>query len=364
MKKAIAAVMNEINKPFEIREFDLTSPPKGMAKLKLIASGVCGTDIHIHRGKIPVKTPAIIGHEFIGCIEEIAEEDSKEYGIRPGDNVIVYIACPCGECLLCRSGDDANCVNMKVTNSENPEVPPHLYGGYAEYNYTPVANLVKIPAELDPKMTCVFACAGPTVVHAIELANRANCGIEKANLAVVQGLGPVGIFAVIYMASLGIRNIVAITARYNPKREEIVKKFGASEVLSLDKMGVDAVTNHVLSLSGGLGADVVIEASGNPKAVVQGMDILRNRGVYLVPGQYSDSGNVEISPQLITFKALRIIGSSQYSVSDIKTYLGFLQNNPQLHSRILSLAKEYQVDKINEAIEDAKAGKNIKTIIV
>ena len=181
MKKAIAAVMNEINKPFEIREFELTSPPKGMAKLKLIASGVCGTDIHIHRGKIPVKTPAIIGHEFIGCIEEIAEEDSKEYGIRPGDNVIVYIACPCGECLLCRSGDDANCVNMKVTNSENPEVPPHLYGGYAEYNYTPVANLVKIPAELDPKMTCVFACAGPTVVHAIELANRANCGIEKAN---------------------------------------------------------------------------------------------------------------------------------------------------------------------------------------
>lgn len=364
MKKAKAAVMNRSKEPFEVKEFELTPPPKGMAKLKLIASGVCGTDIHIHRGKLPVNTPAVIGHEFIGSVEEIAEEDSRLYGIYPKDNVIVYIACPCGECLLCRSGDDANCVNMGVTNSGNPEAPPHFFGGYGEYNYSPASNLIKIPESLDPKMACVFACAGPTTLHAFELAERAGCSIEKANTAVVQGLGPVGTFAVIYLASLGIKNIVAVTARENPEREKLAKKLGAAEVLSLDKMDADAITNHVLNLSGGLGADVVFEASGNPKAVVQGMDMLRNRGVYLVPGQYSNSGKVEISPQQITFKALHIIGSSQYSVSDIKIYLGFLQSNPRLHSLILSLAREYPLDKVNEAVEDAKSGRNIKTILV
>lgn len=364
MKKAKAGVMTGINQPFEVREYDLMTPPKGMAKLRLVASGVCGTDIHIHRGKIQINTPAIIGHEFIGCVEEIAEEDTNKYNINVGDNVIVYIACPCGECLLCRSGDDANCVNMGVTNGGNPEVPPHLYGGYAEYNYSPVANLVKIPENLDPKMTCVFACAGPTTLHAFELARRASCEFEKANVVVVQGLGPVGTFAVTYLASLGIKNIVAITARNNLEREELAKKLGATEVLNLDKIGIDAVTNHVLKLSGGLGADVVFEASGNPKALVQGMDMLRNRGVYLVPGQYSNSGKVEIAPQLITFKALHIIGSSQYSISDIHAYLDFLQNNSQLHSYILSLANKYTVEKINEAIEDAKSGKNIKTMLV
>lgn len=311
-----------------------------------------------------MNTPAMIGHEFIGCVEEISEKDSIKYGINSGDHVIVYIACPCGECLLCRSGDDANCVHMGVTNGGNPAIAPHFYGGYGEYNYSPVSNLIKIPDQLDPKMTCAFACAGPTAFHAFELARRANCGIEKANVAVVQGLGPVGLFAVTYLSSLGIKNIVAITARSNLKKKEAAKKLGATEVFSLVETSPEAIMEYVLKISDGLGADVVFEASGNTNAIVQGMDLLRNRGTYLIPGQYSDSGKIEISPQLITFKALQIIGSSQYSISDIESYLDFLQKNPQLHSDILSLAGEYTVEQINKAIEDAKSGGNIKTILV
>lgn len=364
MKTAKAAVMTGVNEPFILKEFPLTTPPEGMAKIKLIASGICGTDIHIHRGKIPIATPTIIGHEFVGQVDELSEKDSKQYGISAGDRVIVDIACPCGECPLCRSEDDANCIRMGVTNGGNPEIAPHFYGGYGEYNYSPVQNLIKIPAALDPVMTCVFACAGPTCLHAFRLAEQANCSVEKAKVAVVQGLGPVGFFAVLYLASLGIAHIVAITTGNNPEREALALQLGATEICKLDSTPAEDITQHVKELSGGLGADVVFEASGNPKAVAQGMDMLRNRGVYLVPGQYSNSGMVEIAPQMITFKALHIIGSSQYSVSDVENYLKFIQNHPQLHTAIRSLAKGYAVEDINQAIENAKSGIHIKTMLI
>ena len=94
------------------------------------------------------------------------------------------------------------------------------------------------------------------------------------------------------------------------------------------------------------------------------MELLRNRGIYLVPGQYSNSGGATIQPQMITFKALAILGSSQYDKNDIAEYISFLQANKQLHGLIKSLSTCYKVEEINQAFDDAKARKNIKTVLV
>ena len=99
-------------------------------------------------------------------------------------------------------------------------------------------------------------------------------------------------------------------------------------------------------------------------AVPQGMAMLRNRGVYLIPGQYSNSGTVSIAPQLITFNALRIIGSSQYSVADVHAYLDFLKAHKDLHEVIRNMATPYKVEEINRAISDAASGRNIKTVLI
>ena len=366
MKTAKVAVMVGVDQPFEIREYPLTVPEEGMAQMKLISSGVCGTDIHIHRGKIPVALPATIGLEFVGDVMNISENDSKKSGIQAGDRVIVDIACPCGECLLCHDGDDANCVHMGLTNGGNVEVAPHFYGGYGEYNYSPVSNLIKIPDALDAKMTSIFACAGPTALHAFHLAKKAGEHPEEAKVAVVQGAGPVALFATMYLASLGIPNVIVLVpdAERKPERTMLVKKMGATEVLSINKLGMENIVQHVNELSDGLGADLVFEGSGAPVAVPQGMSLLRNRGLYLIPGQYSNSGGIEIQPQLITFKALHIIGSSQYSVSDVHAYLKFLEKNPQLHELILQTATCYHVEDVNQAFDDMKARKNMKTLLV
>ncbi len=362
-KTAKAAVFVGPNKAFEVRDFLVTPPPPKMAKMELIASGICGTDVHMHRGKLGVKAPSIIGHEFIGRILELPA-GSENYGLKVGDAVIADIAVPCGECPLCKNGDDANCVNMQVTNGGDIDEAPYLYGGYTEVNYTPLSNLIKIPDELDPTMVCTFACPGPTALHAFALAKKAGVVIHPDDVAVVQGLGPVGVFAVMYLHAIGVKTIYAITAGNNDKREQLARDLGATEVLNLTRQSEQQITDYIISKTDGLGAHIAFEGSGAPAAVPQAMQFLRNRATYLVPGQYSNSGGIPIQPQLITFKALHIIGSSQYSIPDVEYYLQFLCNHPELHETIKKLANKYKVEQVNEAFEDAKSGNNIKTMLV
>ncbi|MBQ8408576.1 MAG: zinc-binding dehydrogenase [Clostridia bacterium] len=362
--KAKAAVFTGPGKPFEIREFEVTKTPSGYGRSELIASGVCGTDLHFYRGTLFVGTPSIVGHEFVGRLEDCDEQEAAKYGLKKGDCVIADIAVPCGECLLCRSGDDANCVNMGVTNEGDIEVAPYLYGGYAEVNYTPLTNLIKVPESLDPTMVATFACPGPTAFHSFRLAERAGIKVDKDTVAVVQGMGPVGCFAIIYLKAMGIKKLYVITASHNEEKAALALKLGADEVLSIAKEGKEAITKKLQQENGGLGVDLCFEASGAPSAIPQGMNILRNRGVYLIPGQYSNSGGVEIEPQTITFKALHMIGSSQYSMVDVRDYLDFLCAHPEVHSIILQLGSKYRVEDANLAFEDALASKNIKTLLV
>ncbi len=362
--KVKAAVFMGPHKPFEVREFEVTETPSGYGQCALIASGVCGTDLHFVRGTLAVAPNSIVGHEFVGRLVDCDPDEAAAYGLCVGDNVIADIAVPCGECLLCKSGDDANCVNMKCTNEPSVEVAPYLWGGYTEVNYTPLSNLLKIPAELDPAMVATFACPGPTAIHAFRLADQAGVKLHKDTVAVVQGLGPVGCFAVLYLKAMGVGKIYAITAGDNAQREALARKLGADEVLNLTREGTDAVTKRLQAENGGLGVDLCFEASGAPAAVAQGMDILRNRGTYLIPGQYSNSGGIEIQPQMITFKALHLIGSSQYSMVDVRDYLSFLCAHPECHETILSLGSRYAVADVNRAIEAAMAGGNVKTLLV
>jgi len=364
-KTAKCAVFMGHNVPFEIREFPVTTPPKGYGASELLASGVCGTDLHIHAGRLEGEAETIIGHEFVGRLVDCDPEEAAAYGLKIGDNVIADIAVPCGECSLCLSGDDANCIRLQCTNEECVDHAPYLFGGYAEVNYTPLSNLLKIPEGLNPRMVCTFACPGPTALHAFALAKRANINISATKTAVVQGLGPVGMFAAMYLCAIGVENVYAVSVGVNPDREKLAVDFGVKKVF---RLGIDAteesMTAELKEVTDGLGVDLVFEASGAPAAVPVGMTLLRNRGVYLVPGQYSNHGDVVISPQLITFKALQILGSSQYSIVDVKEYLAFLADHSELHEKILALGTGYAVEDVNKAFEDAYAGKNIKTMLI
>ncbi|MFZ2655337.1 MAG: alcohol dehydrogenase catalytic domain-containing protein [Victivallales bacterium] len=365
-KLGTAAVFKGPNEKFEIRKYPVGKPVPGNVLLKLEYSGICGTDIHICKGNLPMPPKElIIGHEFTGKVESIGNSGAKDAlgnPIRTGDTVIACVAIPCEKCFCCGHGELSSCMNFGVTYLKDPEEKPHFHGGFAEYLFSPAKNIVRIPVGVTAKSAAAFPCGGPTVIRACAYAG----GLEAGELVVVQGTGALGIFAVALAVSHGCK-VVAIGSSSNPERSRIVEKLGAELVLDYRKVSREERLKKIQQLAGklgrGNGADVVIETSGSPEAFPEGLDLVRTRGRYIVPGQYSSSGGVKINPELITFKAIRITGSGQYCMDDIGAYLEFLKTNPRIAETFSEcITHEYKVQDADSAIADVAAGKAIKAV--
>lgn len=363
MSTGQAAVFNPASRTFDVREYEISKPAMGHAGLSLLYSGICGTDIHICEGKLgPMPFPLIIGHEFIGRIEFLgdgATTDGLGQAIAVGDLAIACVAVPCGKCVNCLRGETASCLSFGVTYVKPAADAPHFHGGFAEYQEISSRNLVCLPKSIDPKAAAALPCGGPTIIRACLYGG----GLEKDELVVVQGNGSLGLFALAYAKAKGCRTI-CIGSSANERRMEVTMAFAPDVFIDFRKnTAVDIariVAAEAEKIGGGDGADVCIETSGDPAAFPLGLSLLRTRGRYLVPGQYSDRGEVAIPPHTITFRALQIIGSGQYTLEDIRVYLDFLVGNPDLQPLFASLLSCYAVADVKTAIADAAAGRAIK----
>ncbi|MEK6796981.1 MAG: alcohol dehydrogenase catalytic domain-containing protein [Spirochaetota bacterium] len=362
---AKAAVFNGVGKPMDIRSYPLIAPGKGDVSLRMIASGICGTDVHIVKGRLALPAmDVIIGHEFIGEITGLGDgvtTDGLGNAIAVGDKAIACVAVPCGTCFNCRRGETASCLNFGVTYMKDPAAAPHFFGGYAEHLMSPAKNLVRVPDGIAVDAVAAFPCAGPTVLRAFEYAG----GIDAGAFVVVQGTGPMGLFAIAYAANMGA-TVIAVGSAANPERIRLAKAFGASAVLdyrSSAQERIDSIMKAAREHDRGNGADIVIETSGSPASFVEGLSIIRTRGKYIVPGQYSSSGAVSISPEMITFKAVTIVGSGQYTLADIGAYCAFIQNHPG-HVPIFSqcITHRYSIEDADIALENAANGISIKGV--
>ncbi|MDD4773523.1 MAG: alcohol dehydrogenase catalytic domain-containing protein, partial [Eubacteriales bacterium] len=343
--------------PFKIKEYSVTPPAAGYALLRLLATGICGTDVHIHHGRLGQNTPLILGHEFIG---EIVDINAGDPILSVGDRVIFNMASPCGKCKLCESGHSANCLAFEVAYDQNPEMPPHFFGGYGEYVYAKAGigdgALIKLPDNVDYMAASMFPCAGPTIIHALKLGGIYQNKAAQIDTAVVQGSGPLGMFSALWLSLVGVKNIYTVVRDTGSQRSAQIKKLTRSAVITENELKVLA--------ENGLSVDLVIECSGNPEAFNFGCAILRNRGIYLVPGQYSDSGNISFGPQIITFKALQVIGSSQYDASDVADYIAFLSENSGIMTDIGSGVKAFPLAEVNEAMDAAEKHLFTKVVLV
>jgi D-arabinose 1-dehydrogenase-like Zn-dependent alcohol dehydrogenase len=361
-----AAVFIESNQPFAIRDYPSSDPAPAMSLVSLVASGLCGTDIHIWEGAIAFKGPMILGHEFLGRIEAIGEGDPIDcLGNRMavGDRVIVNVIEPCGTCPLCTTGGAASCVKLgdSLTYTRSPEKPPHLHGGHAEATIAPTRYLHKISDALPTDVVAAFLCAGPTIVRGVAYAG----GIHPGEHVVVQGSGPVGLFAVLYAKRLGAKTVTMIGSGSHPLRLELARELGADSVLDIRATTIDERRRIVLSTADNLGADCILEATGNPEAIAEGLALLRLRGRYVWAGQYSDRGAVAIPTHMITFNALQIFGSAQFTSADRAEYLAFLERVPDAWPSIEKvITHRYLVEEVNEAFTHARRGDSIRTIFV
>jgi len=368
-ERATAAVFEKAGQPLQVREYPLLTPEADMASVDLVCSGICGTDVHIWEGAIAFSGPMILGHEFLGRVRALgkpeaqaAPTDCMGQMTRVGDLAAVNVIEPCGECLLCRTGGAASCLRLaeSLTYTRSPEEPPHLFGGYAEATVCPTRFLHRLPDGLPPEVAATFLCAGPTIVRAMTYGG----GVAEGEHVVVQGSGPVGLFASLWAARHGAGSVTLIGSSSHPERLPLAAGLGANRTLDIRTTGPQERRDAVLEATGGVGADLVIECSGSPQAMPEGLALLRPRGRYLLAGQYSDRGLVPVPAHLITFNALQVLGSAQFTSEDRQEYFEFMLRIPDAWEVVLrAITHRFPVAQADEALQTVRQGRAVKALL-
>ena len=252
----------------ELREMPEPTPGLGEVLIEVKASGICGTDVHILHDKFPYWPPVILGHEFSGVIVE-AGPDVKYYKV--GERVVGEPHTQaCGHCYLCRTGNVQICP-MKRSPGWG------IHGSLTKFLKMPERLLHRIPDHMSYDLAALVEPTANTVHDVVERAK-----VVAGDFVVVLGPGPIGLLAAMTARAAGARHVVIVGA---PADEEIrlrkAREIGFETVLNL------AVSNPqevVMDLTGGIGADLVIEASGAPPAIASTVDLIRKKGRICVIG--------------------------------------------------------------------------------
>jgi S-(hydroxymethyl)glutathione dehydrogenase/alcohol dehydrogenase len=310
--KIRAAVLEEFGAPLEVQELDLAEPRAGEVLVRLVACGVCHTDLYTASGADPSGyAPTVLGHEGAGVVEAIG---GGVRSLAEGDHVVTLFSPQCGECVHCLSPRTNLCLAIREQQnlgylpdgttrlSRDGEPIRHFMGTstFAEYTVMPEIALAKIDPAAPLAGAALFACGLSTGLGAA--LNTAK--VEPGSTCVVFGAGLVGLGAVIGCRLAGAERIVCVDL--SAERLALATTHGATETMA---GGPDAV-QRILELTDGLGADYTFEATGNVSVMRQAVEAARmGWGLCTIAGVAGKGETLQVVPRyLITGR--RIAGSS------------------------------------------------------
>lgn len=363
MTKTIrAAVMTAPRKPMEVRELAWPVLEPGAAMLKTLYSEVCGTDVHLHHGKLAgVPYPIVPGHVSIGHLAEIrgGVTDIDGNAFREGDLVTfldVHETCGrCYECLVTKQ--TTRCPSRKVYGISYGVADGPL-GGWADHIWMkPGVKLLRIPHGVDPLSFIAGGCGLVTAVHAIERGD-----VRLGSSVAVLGVGPVGQAAIALARLAGADPVIAVGAPAS--RLEFAKRMGASHTIDLDVPAADRAA-LVREITGGHGVDVVIEAAGDPRAVPQALELVRDGGRVVIAGQYTDGGDVAINPhRQINKKHVEIRGCWGCDYSHVHRAVQLLAHQGHTLPWADAITTRFGIEQANAALAAVEGRTVIKALIV
>jgi len=283
--KSKAAVLEAFEQPLEMTDFEVCPLGEGEVLVKIAAAGVCGSDVHMWHGKDPrTPLPMILGHEGVGEIADVAGERLDVLGraLKPGDKVMWERGAMCGHCYYCVVRKQPSlCPHRKTYGiSFSCAEPPHLRGCYAEYLHLQrTAHFIRIDDDIDPAVLVAASCSGATAANAIELSR-----IRAGDAVLVVGPGPLGLFAMAMALKAGASRVYAIGTEIDKARLELAKEFGAAGTLCTADTTSEQRAEYLRDLTGGIGPNVVIDASGAVAAIEEYLPLVAPGGVYSIPG--------------------------------------------------------------------------------
>jgi S-(hydroxymethyl)glutathione dehydrogenase / alcohol dehydrogenase len=361
-----AAVLEEFGSPLAVQEIDLAGPRPGEVLVRLLACGVCHTDLYTASGADPSGyAPCVLGHEGCGVVEEVGDGVTS---VAPGDRVVTLFSPQCGECVHCRSPKTNLCMAIREQQNQGylPDGTTRLSRGderirhfmgtstFAEATVMPEIALAKISPDAAPEMACLFACGLSTGLGAAMYTAK----VEAGSTCVVFGAGLVGLGAVAGARLQGAERIVCVDL--SEDRLELARGQGATDVM----VGGEGAVERILEMTGGFGADYTFEATGNVKVMRQAVESARmGWGLCTVAGVAGKGETLDIVPRyLITGR--RVAGSSFGGVKG-------REQVPQLVDRWLAgeidvgplVSRTVGLDDVNDAFALMEAQDGIRSVI-
>ena len=365
--KIRAAVLEEFAQPLVVQELDLAEPKAGEALVRLVACGVCHTDLYTASGADPTGyAPCVLGHEGAGVVERVGADVTS---LVPGDHVVTLFAPECGQCIHCRSGRTNRCLAVRDQQglgylqdgttrlSRGGEPVRHFMGTstFAEYAVMPEIALAKVSPEAPLEGCAPFACGLATGIGAALYT----AVVEEGSTCAVFGCGLVGLGAVIGARLSGADRIIAVDL--SEERLATARHHGATDT----RVAGDDVVDWIREETGGFGADYTFEATGNVHVMRQAVEAAREAwGLATMIGVAGKGETLDIVPRLL-ITGRRVTGSSFGGVKG-RTQV------PQLVDRWLAgeidveslLSHRLTLDEVNRGFELMEAQDGIRSVIV
>lgn len=359
--KVTAAIAREINGAFSIESVDLVEPNADEILVKLIATGICHTDLAIIEQIMPLPLPYVLGHEGAGIVERVGAEVTS---VVPGDHVVLTFN-TCGECDACREAHPAYCEHYPLLNfatrradgsatihdSNGKPLGCAFFGqsSFATYALSSARNTIKVrpdaPLELLGPLGCGISTGAGTVMNVLKPCS-------ETTLAVF-GTGAVGMAALMAAKALGVRRIVAIDRVAS--RLALARELGATDTIDTSTQDLAAT----LEAMGGV--DQAIDTTGVPAVIAGAVGGLRERGTCVLLGA---SKQGEVTLNILPLISGRVIRGVVNGDCDPAVLI------PQLVEMYLDgtfpldrLCAFYNLAEINQAVADSYSGKTIKPIL-
>jgi propanol-preferring alcohol dehydrogenase len=339
-----AAVFYGSSMPLRIEDRGEPEVDRDEVLVRVAACGLCHTDLHYLDHGVPTgkQPPLILGHEASGIV---AMTGRDVQGVKEGDRVLLPAILTCGRCAACRSGRENICQRMAMFGND-------VDGAFAEYVKAPAKDVFILPDEIPLVEGCIIADAVTTPYHAVK--NRAE--VRPGDSVVVFGCGGVGLNVVQFARLAGAAAVVAVDIA--DEKLEWARKLGASATVNAREVS-GGCARAVRKLTGG-GADIAIEAIGNPSTIQDAFGALRPGGRLVVIG-YSDQ-EVALNAGRIMYREMEIRGSLGCRPVDYPRVIE-LARTGRIEVSALVTAR-YPLEAISTGFDGLRKGKGIRSVVV
>ena len=368
--KTRAAIALAPNEPLVIEEVDLEGPKAGEVLVEIMATGICHTDAYTLEGKDSEGIfPSILGHEGAGIVREIGPGVTS---VEPGDHVIPLYTAECRQCKTCLSQKSNLCTSVRATQGQGVmpdgtsrfsfkgETIYHYMGCSTFSNFTvlPEVSLAKIRKDAPFDKACYIGCGVTTGVGAVVWT----AGVEPGANVAVFGLGGIGLNVIQGARMVGADKIIGVDI--NPARKDMAEKFGMTDFVDVNEVGVDNIVDKVVELTDG-GADYSFDATGNTDVMRQALECChRGWGESIIIGVAEAGKEISTRPfQLVTGRVWKgtAFGGARGRTDTPKVVDWYMEDKINIDDLI---THTMPLEDINKAFDLMHRGESIRSVVV